>query len=99
MQGISRAKHKALMDIMLELDEILREMQCRGYDPSHIRELERLMAHYESLLEELKTCIDAYETLYSNLRFNVIRPFCTELRKNGEDVPTIHGILLSQVMK
>lgn len=92
MQGINRTRHKALITLVHQLDEVLNTTDYDiAYDPSQIRQMEELLAHYEKLLEELQVCIGTYEELHKSVRFKTLAPLCRKLRKEGEELPQING--------
>jgi len=98
MQGISKSRHVHLMDALLQLEGLLsagkRERGCLQEASDYRESLEAMHRNYERLLDELAGQIEAYETLYSEIKVQYLGKKLKELKK---EIPvTVPAFVLLQ---
>ncbi|GAA4323041.1 hypothetical protein GCM10023149_23720 [Mucilaginibacter gynuensis] len=85
MHGISKARHKHLIDALLGMENLLNEKQseCEHAQQTaeYRAELEEMYTEYEDLLSKLSVIIVDYEILYSHVKINYLAKKLRELKK------------------
>lgn len=68
MQGISKSRHKHLVDVLLQFESLLKERQASEADMEQAQlyrdDIETIMANYGRLVTELAEQIKVYLELY-----------------------------------
>ncbi|MFN0293112.1 hypothetical protein [Pedobacter helvus] len=84
MKAISNREHKLLLTALRQLEELQKSGEATfpadGF-VQHIQSLNESFTHYEFLIMQLADCILAYQTIYKEIRTNVVVPRLRQVKK------------------
>jgi len=85
MQAISKARHKHLVDALLQLEDLLKERLVNDSDLGQAliyrEEIETMMSNYDRLVQELAIQIGDYLELYDRAKIKFLSVKLKELKK------------------